>query len=107
MFHKKNFKYFAIVFLVINFVIYRIRCDEECICEYDENIEEDKNEKNEFYPKHRSLFDYVKTFWRSITFTIGVVICLCALYCLTAQIANSNDAVVYSIWLLIGVILIK
>ena len=77
------------------------------VCEYDENIEEDKNEKNEFYPKRRSIFDYVKTFWRSITFTIGVVICLCALYCLTAQIANSNDAVVYSVWLLIGLILIK
>ena len=45
MFHKKNFKYFAIVFLVINFVIYRIRCDEECICENDENNGDDNKDK--------------------------------------------------------------
>ena len=32
MFHKKNFKYFTILLLVFNFVLYRIHCENECNC---------------------------------------------------------------------------
>ena len=43
MLHKKNYKYFAILLLVINFVIYRIHCENECNCE---NISDAQSCKN-------------------------------------------------------------
>ena len=43
MFHKKNFKYFVILLLAINFVIYRIHCENECNCEGIENENDCKN----------------------------------------------------------------
>lgn len=78
----------------------------------------DKKLKNSIYkeedetltPKekpYKSLFDYVKTFWRGITFTVGLLVCLYAFGGLAYNVQTSNDAIVYSIWLLIGVILIK
>lgn len=54
-----------------------------------------------------NLFGLVKTFWRGITFSLGALICLYAFYGVVAQAQTSNDALLYSIWLLIGVILIK
>lgn len=50
---------------------------------------------------------YVKTFWRGITFTLGLLTALYSLYGIAFYVQTSNDAVIYSIWLLIGVILIK
>lgn len=78
-------------------------------CDVDEDYEEENycEVKQKPYPKKRSLFDYVKTFWRGITFTIGFLICLYAFFGIISQVETSNDAIIYSIWLLIGVILIK
>ena len=41
--HKKGFKLFEIVLLIINFVIYRIHCENECNCENITSEEECKN----------------------------------------------------------------
>ncbi|MCR5265876.1 MAG: hypothetical protein K6E29_04700 [Cyanobacteria bacterium RUI128] len=70
---------------------------------YDE-VDEDYTPKKKQY---KSLSDYVKTFWKGITFTIGLLVCLYAFGGLAYNVQTSNDAIVYSIWLLIGVILIK
>lgn len=70
---------------------------------YDE-IDEDYIPKKKPY---KSLFDYVKTFWKGITFTVGLLVCLYAFGGLAYNVQTSNDAIVFSIWLLIGVILIK
>ena len=55
----------------------------------------------------RRLFDTIKTFWRGITFTIGLLVTIYSFGGLATQVQTSNDAIVYSIWLLIGVVLIK
>lgn len=71
--------------------------------------QKDFEEKEEpLYQKPRkNLFDYIKTFWKGITFAIGLLVCLYAFGGLAYNVQTSNDAIVYSIWLLIGVILIK
>lgn len=87
--------------------------DEEDLYEDDEYTDEDyteiDNEKSVHKPilKKRSLFDYVKTFWHGITFTIGILVCLYSFFGIATQVQTSNDAIIYSIWLLIGVVLIK
>ena len=43
MLHKKSFKNFAIVLMVINFVIYKIHCENECNCDSIENENDCKN----------------------------------------------------------------
>ena len=83
----------------------------------DDPIEEEEQEiettqkttyKQPIYsPKKRNLADYVKTFWRGITFSIGALVCVYSFIGLAYNVQTSNDALVYSIWLLIGVILIK
>ena len=80
--------------------------------------EEDDDDDLKYTPKNKetkivkksfgsSLFSLIKTFWRGITFSLGALICLYAFYGVVAQAQTSNDALLYSIWLLIGVILIK
>lgn len=95
-------------------------CDDEDDDDYEEDMDNEpkleredikyKNLKEPVYsqttPK-RSLFDYVKTFWRGITFALGMLISIYSFIGITTQVQTSNDAIVYSIWLLIGVILIK
>lgn len=73
--------------------------------EYKNNFEE--SEQPLFQKPRKNLFDYIKTFWKGITFTIGLLVCLYAFGGLAYNVQTSNDAIVYSIWLLIGVILIK
>ena len=43
MLQIKSFKYFAIVLLIINLLIYRIHCEDECNCENNSNEEGCKN----------------------------------------------------------------
>lgn len=93
--------------------------DDACDIDEDEYIEEGYNEPKEFegelkpkqnYAKTKkssSLFEYVKTFWKGITFCIGMLVCIYSFYGIATQVQTSNDAIVFSIWLLIGVILIK
>ena len=57
--------------------------------------------------KKKGFTDYVKMFWKGITFSIGALITLYSFYGLTHFVQTSNDAILYSIWLLVGVILIK
>jgi len=76
-----------------------------------DNAAYDKNFKHkstpEAYVKRLGFCDFLRIFWRGITFTIGSLACLYSLYGLVSFVQTSNDAVIYSIWLLIGVILIK
>lgn len=84
--------------------------DEACSEEYNEKYKEDDEYEQMLYKKpvvRGSLFDYVKTFWRGITFTIGLLVCLYSVIGIAYQVQTSNDAIIYSLWLLIGVILIK
>jgi hypothetical protein len=67
-----------------------------------------KNFKNQNYNrKSKNLFGYVKTFWKGITFSIGALVCIYSFIGLAYNVQTSNDALIYSLWLLIGVILIK
>ncbi|MCD8378592.1 MAG: hypothetical protein LUB59_07390 [Candidatus Gastranaerophilales bacterium] len=59
------------------------------------------------YRPPKSIFDYLKMFWHGITFIIGVFVCIYSLIGILYYIQTTNDAIIYSIWLLIGVILIK
>lgn len=74
---------------------------------YDDEPEEYnyKSEKTITKPS-KTIVDYIKTFWRGVTFTAGLLFSLYALYGFTS-VHDSNDAVIYSIWLLAGVILLK
>lgn len=72
----------------------------------EEYYEEDKIKTVKSYSPN-GLFGYVKTFWKGITFTLGAFLCLYAAYGIITQAQTPNDALLYSIWLLIGVILIK
>ena len=81
-------------------------------CDIEEDYYEAEQPKNIKYkpeqkPYRRSLFDYVKTFWRGVTFTVGGLICLYSAYGIVTQVQTSNDAIIFSLWLLIGVISIK
>jgi hypothetical protein len=86
--YQKNYRYFA----------------EEEPQDYQSKEQEPKVVKKSLA---LNLFGFVKTFWRGITFSLGALICLYAFYGVVAQAETSNDALLYSIWLLIGVILIK
>ncbi|MCM1264680.1 MAG: hypothetical protein NC200_00650 [Candidatus Gastranaerophilales bacterium] len=103
---------------------YRTNVHEKQIIEEDlnESYQEESGEEKVFYDKEFSkeilkdkniakkkfgLFDYVRVFWRSITFTVGILVCLYSLFGILRYVQTSNDAIIYSIWLLIGVILIK
>lgn len=66
-----------------------------------------QNIEKEYTTKKRGFSNYVQMFWRGITFTIGALISVYSFYGLTHFVQTSNDAILYSIWLLIGVILIK
>ena len=66
-----------------------------------------QNIEKEYKTKKKGLADYVKMFWKGITFSIGALITLYSFYGLTHFVQTSNDAILYSIWLLVGVILIK
>ena len=55
----------------------------------------------------KSLLGYIKSFWRGVTFTTGLLFSLYAIYGFTFLIQDTNDSIVYSIWLLAGVILLK
>lgn len=57
--------------------------------------------------KSKNFFEYVKMFWRGVTFTVGMLICLASVFGIFVHTQTSNDALIYSIWALIGVILIK
>ena len=67
---------------------------------YDDYIPEKPKQK-------KTILDYIKTFWRGVTFTTGLLFSLYAIFGLTQMVQTSNDAIVYSIWLLAGVILLK
>ncbi len=96
-------------------VFYEKINDDACPYDKDENKDDDYFEDDDYeqekpiktVKKRRSLFDYVKTFWHGITFTIGIIICIYSFIGISTQVQTSNDAIIYSIWLLIGVILIK
>lgn len=66
-----------------------------------------QNIEKEYKVKKKGFTDYVKMFWKGITFSIGALITLYSFYGLTHFVQTSNDAILYSIWLLVGVILIK
>ena len=66
-----------------------------------------QNVEKEYKTKKKGLADYIKMFWKGITFSIGALITLYSFYGLTHFVQTSNDAILYSIWLLVGVILIK
>ncbi len=66
-----------------------------------------QNIEKEYKVKKKGFADYVKMFWKGITFSIGALITLYSFYGLTHFVQTSNDAILYSIWLLVGVILIK
>lgn len=97
--------------------------DDACETNSYEDIDEEENnidnesKDNRIYKevsyddyipnKSKSILDYIKTFWRGITFTAGLLFSLYAIFGLTQMVQTSNDAIVYSIWLLAGVILLK
>lgn len=77
-------------------------------CDFEEEDEENYCEvQQKKYPKKSGLLGFVKTFWRGITFSVGLLVCLYSLIGILNMVQTSNDAIIYSLWLLIGVILIK
>ena len=65
------------------------------------------SEKTVTVKKSMGLLDYVKTFWKGVTFTIGAVLFLYAVYGLMNLTQTPEEAIKYSIWLLAGIILVK
>ena len=74
---------------------------------YDKDFSYEIKKEKTPVKKKNNMFDYVRIFWRGITFAIGVLVCLYSLLGLTHYVQTSNDAIIYSLWLLIGVILVK
>lgn len=77
---------------------------------YEETTDEVEEDTKETYIQtptkpSRNLYDYVKTFWRGITFTVGMLICVYSFLGLTQ--GSPDSALLYTLWLLIGVMLIK
>ena len=75
--------------------------------EYEEALYKMKNPKFVPAKPSRNFFGYIKTFWRGITFTVGLLVSVYSFIGLAYNVQTSNDALIYSLWLLIGVILIK
>ena len=55
----------------------------------------------------KDVLQMIKSFYKGITFTIGILVCLYSLFGVIKFAQTTDDAIIYSIWLLIGVILIK
>lgn len=53
------------------------------------------------------LMHYIKLFWRGITFTLGALACLYGLNMFLSSAAMGADTLVSTLWVLIGVILVK
>lgn len=70
-----------------------------------EIYENPKNIQNKKIKK--DIIQMIKSFYRGITFTIGLLVCLYSLFGIIKFVQTTDDAIIYSIWLLIGVILIK
>jgi hypothetical protein len=88
--------------------------DDEKYIDEDEDYEDISYEKKTSPKKQkirpvktRNLFDYVKTFWRGVTFTVGAIVTVYSFIGLAYNVQTSNDALIFTLWLLIGVILIK
>ncbi|GEM_PF-5732871 len=58
-------------------------------------------------PHTKGVMSYIKTFWRGITFTLGGLACLYGLYMFMASASMGADTLVATLWVLIGVILVK
>ena len=80
--------------------------EEDFDNDYEESLYKIKAQKVTTKPS-RNLFGYIKTFWRGITFTVGMLVSIYSFIGLAYNVQTSNDALIYSLWLLIGVILIK
>lgn len=83
---------------------------ENYSAEDEEPAEEEEkylSEKTVTVKKSMGLFDYVKTFWKGVTFTIGAILFLYAVYGLMNLTQTPEEAIKYSIWLLAGIILVK
>ena len=73
--------------------------------DYFEKYESPNNIKDKKIKK--DVHQMIKSFYKGITFTIGILVCLYALFGVIKFAQTTDDAIIYSIWLLIGVILIK
>jgi len=67
------------------------------------------NMRKEYTPTINKLgvFDYIKTFWKGMTFALGVPALIYGLFSFITNAPTMTEKLTYSIWMLLGVILIK
>lgn len=77
-----------------------------------ENVNNNFAEVHENYShknikKKKDIAQMIKSFYRGITFAIGLLVSVYSLVGIIYFVQNTDDAIIYSLWLLIGVVLIK
>lgn len=81
--------------------------DDACFEDDYEDLDYNADDCVRKTSKSSKIINYIKIFWRGIIFTIGLLVSIYSFIGLAYNVQTSNDALIYSLWLLIGVILIK
>lgn len=73
----------------------------------EESFEDKKPSKKKEAEKNSGFIYYIKTFWRGVTFTAGIICFILATYGFLNSAQTTSDDIIFAILLLAGVILLK